>query len=203
MKRLNVDYLDVLQLHDIEYHGRRFLDQAINEGIPALQKLKEQGKIRFYGITTYPIDVFRVALSRVEVDTILSHNHYSLNDTLLLDLLSLVREKNLGLINASPLSMGLLTKRFVADWHPATEEHRAIVNRAISYCEKQGTTLEKLAVQFSTSNEAIPTTLVSTASSSNIKKDAAWTEDPLNTDLAAKVQEIIQPIFNKDWGFGG
>jgi aryl-alcohol dehydrogenase-like predicted oxidoreductase len=202
MKRLGVGYLDVFQLHDIEYHGGRFIEQALTEGISALQKLKEQSKTRFYGITTYPIEVFRKALARVDVDTILSHNHFSLNDTQLLDLLQLVKEQNLGLINASPLSMGLLTKRFVADWHPATEKHRAVVNRAISFCESEGTCLEKLAVWFSTSNEDIPTTLVSTANPERIKKNVTWIEESLDMQLVEEVQRILQPIFNKDWGFG-
>ncbi len=203
MKRLHVDYFDILLLHDIEYQGRRFMPQALNEGIPTLQKLKEHGKIRFYGFSAYPIDVFHQTLEQVDVDVILNHNHYCLNDTLLLDLLPLLREKNIGLINASPLACGLLTKRGAADWHPATNEDKSVIQRAIEFCEQHGTSLEKLAIQFATSNEDIPTTLVSTASSDRIAKNAAWAEEVPDEQMVMKVQEILQPIFNKDYNFGG
>ena len=202
MRRLGVDYLDVLQLHDIEYSGRRYLKQALEEAIPVLQKLKKQGKIKFYGVTAYPIDVFEQVLSQVEVDTILCHNHYSLNDTLLLDLLPLVKEKNVGLVGASPLGTSLLTERGAADWHPATKNDRAVVRRAVDFCKEHGTSIEKLAIQFATANKEIPTTLVSTASSKRIKQNIDWLKEPFEAELAHQVQEILQPIMNKDWNFG-
>jgi L-galactose dehydrogenase len=203
MRRLGVDYLDVLQLHDIEYQGGKYLEEALEAGIPALQKLKKQGKTRFYGLTAYPIEVFRRVLSQVEVDTVLCHNHYSLNDLLLLDLLPLVREKNIGLIAASPLGTSLLTERGAADWHPATEEDRAVVRRAANFCKENGTSIEKLAIQFATANPEIPTMLVSSASSKRIKRNIEWVEGPFDPELVVQVQQILEPIMNKDWNFGG
>src|SRR4051794_34498287 len=44
LTRLKTDYVDILLLHDIEFGS---LDQIMEEGIPALQQLKKQGKIRF------------------------------------------------------------------------------------------------------------------------------------------------------------
>ncbi|MBZ9537071.1 aldo/keto reductase [Cytobacillus oceanisediminis] len=48
LKRLNTDYIDILHLHDIEFGS---MDQIIHESIPTLNKLKQQGKIRFTGVT--------------------------------------------------------------------------------------------------------------------------------------------------------
>lgn len=201
MQRLGVDYLDVLQLHDIEYYGRPTIEQALSEGIPALQKLKEQGKIRFYGFGAYPVELFIEAAGRVDYDTVLCHNHYSLNDTQLLDLLPLVEKKGLALINASPLASGLLTKRGVPDWHPATKAELAIIQKAVEFCESTGTSLEKVAMQFSTCNKDIPTTLVSTASSKNIIGNVKWVEEPIDWPIAHRIQQIISPLFNKAWSF--
>jgi aryl-alcohol dehydrogenase-like predicted oxidoreductase len=201
MQRLGVDYFDVLQLHDIEYFGRRYLKQALEEAIPTLQKLKQQGKIRFFGITAYPIEVFEQVLSQVEVDTILCHNHYTLGDTLLLELMPLIKEKNVGLIGASPLGSGLLTERGAPDWHPANENDRTTVKQAVNFCKERGTSLEKLAIQFATANKEIPTTLVSTASSMSLKHNIDWLEEPFDVSLAQQVQEILQPIMNKDWKY--
>ena len=127
MRRLGVDYLDILNLHDIEYERGRYLEQALTEGIEALRLLKEQGKIRFYGITGYPLRVLRDAIDLVEPETVLIHNHYSLNDTSLVSMLPFLDQRGIGLINASPLGSGLLTSRGPAEWHPATKSERDLL----------------------------------------------------------------------------
>src|SRR5690606_36723727 len=130
----------------------------IEEGIPALQQLKEQGKIRFYGVSGLPLTIFDKTLNESDLDVILSYCHYSLNDTSLLSRLPLFKDKKIGLINASPLSMGLLSSRQVADWHPANQKIKEACRQAAEYCERQGEDLAKLAIQYSTANPDIPTT---------------------------------------------
>ena len=44
------------------------------------------------------------------MDAVLSYCHYSLNDSTLTDLIPYLKRKGVGIINASVLSMGLLTK---------------------------------------------------------------------------------------------
>ena len=44
------------------------------------------------------------------LDAVLSYCHYSLNDSTLTDLIPYLKRKGMGIINASVLSMGLLTK---------------------------------------------------------------------------------------------
>ena len=46
--RLGVDYLDICLCHDIEFVE---MSQIVNETLPALQTLKDQGKVRFIGIS--------------------------------------------------------------------------------------------------------------------------------------------------------
>lgn len=199
MKRLKVEFLDILNLHDIEYSNCRYLEQAMNEGIPALIKLKEQGKIRFFGIATCPIQVIREFIELHDIDIVMNHNQFTLSDTRLLSLLPLIRQKNIGMINSAPLGSGLLTTRGVASWHSAGEEEKALVNKAVEFCIKQGTSIEKLAIQFAVSCEHIPTTLVSTANPARIKMNAAYVEESVNKKLVERVREILKPISNKDW----
>lgn len=199
LQRLHTDYLDILLLHDIEFVS---LTQIFDEALPALHKLKEQGKIRFYGVSGLPLNIFRRTLEKTELDVMLSYCHYSLNDTSLLDLLPLIEEKQVGLINASPLSMGLLNGREVPDWHPADDEIKDACRKAAAYCESKGADLAKLAVQFSVANERIPTTLVSTASITNIERNLAWIEEPMDQELLQEVQAILAPIHNKTWPSG-
>lgn len=199
LQRLHTDYLDILLLHDIEFVS---LTQIFDEALPALHKLKEQGKIRFYGVSGLPLNIFRRTLEKTELDVMLSYCHYSLNDTSLLDLLPLIEEKQVGLINASPLSMGLLSGREVPDWHPADDEIKDACRKAAAYCESKGADLAKLAVQFSVANKRIPTTLVSTASITNIERNLAWIEEPMDQELLQEVQAILAPIHNKTWPSG-
>eukprot|EP01018_Ginkgo_biloba_P002172 Gb_13838 [translate_table: standard] len=134
LARLNLDYVDILQCHDIEFGS---LNQVIDETIPALQKLKETGKIRYIGITGLPLKIFPYVLDRVapgSVDVILSYCHYGINDSSLEDLLPYLKSKGVGVISASPLSMGLLTEGGPPEWHPAPSElkidmHAQLVHR--------------------------------------------------------------------------
>lgn len=108
LQRLNTDHVDLFFLHDIE-----FVEPAVilEEAMPTLQRLKQEGKIRHAGICGLPLELFRQMLPQIEVDAIISYCHYSLNDSTLLELLPLLSARQVGLVNASPLSMGLLGTR--------------------------------------------------------------------------------------------
>jgi L-galactose dehydrogenase len=196
LSRLNTDYIDILYLHDIEFVP---FEQIAEQAFPALDKLKQAGKIRFSGVSGLPLAVFEQALAVRELDSVLSYCHYSLNDTSLLDVLPLLEEKQVGLVSASPLSMGLLGMRPVADWHPAGETIRAACKQAAEHCAAKGEDIAKLAIQFATANERIPTTLVSTANPDNIRRNVQWLNEPLNQELLEEVLAILEPAHNRTW----
>jgi L-galactose dehydrogenase len=199
LARLNVDYVDILQCHDIEFSD---LDQVVNETLPALRQLQKQGKVRFVGVTGLPLKIFRYVLDRAELDTILSYCHYSLNDTALEALVPDLKEKQVGIINASPLSMGLLTEQGAPDWHPASAEIRAACARAAAFCRERGTDISKLALQFSVAHPDLATTLVGTASPENMTKNVRWVEEPMDQELLSHVMQMLGPIHNKTWSSG-
>ena len=196
LQRLGIDYVDIIQSHDNEYG---VLNQVVNETIPALRQIQKQGNARFVGITGYPLKIFDTILSSTEVNTILSYNHYSLNDTTLAGLLPWLREKGVGIINASPVSQGLLTNHELPAWHPAPEDVRKACADAAAYCRSQGTDIAKLAMQFSLSNPEIHTTLVGTADPANIVKNVKWIEEPIDKVLLGNVQRILAAIKDHGW----
>ena len=57
LARMGVEYVDVIQVHDMEFAPS--LNIILNETLPALKKVKEQGKARYIGITGYPLEQFR------------------------------------------------------------------------------------------------------------------------------------------------
>ncbi len=199
LRRLNTDYADILFLHDIEFVDPRMI---LDEAIPALNRLKEQGKIRFSGICGLPLALFEQLLPQIEVDAIISYCHYSLNDTTLLGLLPLLEKRGVGLVNASPISMGLLSTRGTPDWHPASQELKEACLRAARLAEARGADIAKLAMQFSTNNERIPTTLVSTANPDNIVRNARWIDEPTDEQLLNDVLEALKPIQGRTWVSG-
>ena len=84
LRRLRTDYLDVFQVHDVEYADRR---QILEETLPAMFRLREQGKVRFVGITGYPLHLLRDVAAAAPIDTVLSYCRYDLLDTTLDDVL--------------------------------------------------------------------------------------------------------------------
>jgi L-galactose dehydrogenase len=199
LRRLGVDYVDIIQSHDNEYGD---LNQVVRETIPALRQIQKQGKARLVGVTGYPLKVFRTILSSADVDTILSYNHYSLNDTTLVGLLPWLGQKDVGIINASPVSQGLLTNHELPAWHPAPEAVRTACATAAAYCRSQGTDIARLAMQFSLNNPEIHTTLVGSANPENIEKNAKWIEEPMDKAVLGKVQEILSGIKDHGWILG-
>jgi len=199
LSRLQTDYVDFFFLHDIEFVPAEII---LEEAVPAAMRLKEQGKIRYWGISGLPLQLFEKMIPRIDADVILSYCHYSLNDTSLLDLLPILEERGIGLVNASPLSMGLLSTRGTPDWHPASPELKAACRKAAEFCAARGADIAKLAVQFSTANERIPTTLVSTANPDNIARNARWTLEPIDEELLRDVLELLEPVLGVTWVSG-
>lgn len=200
--RLGVDYVDLIQCHDIEFADH---DQIINETLPALHRLKEQGLVRHVGITGLPLKVFPGILDRVGpevVETILSFCHYELNDTSLEDLIPYLKEKGVGIINASPTGMGLLTDRGAPSWHPASRTIQEVCRKAVAHCKARGEDIVKLAVQFCLAQPDIATTLVGTARPRNMRDNIAFANEPLNHELLAEVLEILAPIHNHNFTRG-
>lgn len=198
LARLGVEYLDVVQCHDIEFGD---LNQIVEETIPALRRLQAQGKVRAVGVSGLPLKIFTIA-ERVELDAILSYCHYSLNDTALLDLVPSLEQKGIGIINASPFSMRLLTEEGPPAWHPAPQALKDACARAAAYCRARGIDIAQLAIQFSVSNPDMDTTLVGTANPANIEKNVRWAETPLDRELLDEVLAILAPVHNQTWPSG-
>ncbi|MEO6567725.1 MAG: aldo/keto reductase [Opitutaceae bacterium] len=200
--RLGVDYIDLLQCHDIEFAD---LNQIVNETLPALVKLREAGRIGHIGITGLSLKIFPSVIDRVGpgvVETILSFCRYELNDTALDSLVPNLKAKGVGIINASPTGMGLLTERGVPSWHPAPPSMIAGALRAVEYCRSVGADIVKLAVQFCVAHPGIATTLVGSANPENIRKNIAFVDEPIDFELMAKVLELLRPIRNHNFTRG-
>ncbi|MHC4062010.1 MAG: aldo/keto reductase [Planctomycetota bacterium] len=200
LKRLRTDYVDLYQIHDVEY-GR--IDQVIGETIPAMFKLKKQGKIRFVGITGYPLTPLRKVCEAADVDTVLTYCHYNLMDTTMDDILTpIVREKGIGLINASPLHMRVLTDKGAPSWHPAPMEVFEAAREAALLCRRHGTTISNLAMQFVLAHTDVAVTLVGMSKVRHVDANVEIVGTEADPELLAEVLEMIRPVANICWKEG-
>lgn len=197
MERLGIDYVDLINVHDIEFQAALLggLQKVVDETLPALVKLRDEGIVRHVGITDLQPENLQWVVDHSPegtVESILCFCHYSLNDDMLTDYLDYFEERGIGVINASPFSMGLLSSRGAPDWHPAPESLRDACKRAAEYCAAQGYPIEELAIQFAVSlSPRIATTLFSSASPENVLRSISYVEKPIDWQLVEKVKEII------------
>lgn len=193
LHRMKTDHFDIMLCHDIEFVE---LSRIVEETLPALRKLKEQGKVRFIGISGYPMHIFRYVLERTDLDVILSYNHYTLQNTMLADLVPFLKSRGVGIMNAAPFSARLLTNAELPPWHKATPEVRRVARRAAEHCASRGIDIAQLALQFSIANEEISTCIVGSANPENVRKWVEWADTPIDETLLAETLAILEPIHN-------
>jgi aryl-alcohol dehydrogenase-like predicted oxidoreductase len=121
---------------------------------------------------------------------------HELNDNSLATLIPYLTAKGVGIINASPTGMGLLTPRRAPDWHPASKTIIEGCRRVVDYCESKSINIVKLAIQYSCSHPYIATTLVSTSRPQNIRDNIAHVEESMDQRLLAEVLALLEPIHN-------
>jgi len=194
LHRLGTDHIDIMLCHDIEFVE---MQQIVDETIPALRTIQQQGKVRFIGFSGYPMKIFRFILDQTEVDVALSYNQYTLQNTRFADeIVPLLKQKRVGAMNAGPFSARLLTNAPLPKWLKEPEEVKAAARHAAEHCARKGVDIAKLALQFSCANPDIATTIAGSANPENIRNWARWIAEPIDEHLLREVQEIFRPVKN-------
>lgn len=196
LERMRLDHLDIVFCHDIEFVD---LNQIVDETLPALRKEVEKGKVRYIGVSGYPMKIFHEMMSRTDLDVVLTYNHYTLQNEMALSLVEPCREKNVGLINAAPFSARLLTSATLPEWHKSTPEVREVAARAAEHCSQKGSDIAKLALQYSVANPAFASCITGSANPDRVAQWCDWLEEPMDEALVAEVKEILKPIHN--WAY--
>lgn len=194
LHRMGTDHLDILLCHDIEFVP---MQQIVDETLPAMRKLVEAGKVRFLGISGYPMKLFKFVLGQTDLDCVLSYNQYTLQNTRFADeLLPLLEERGVGAMNAGPFSARLLTNAPLPAWLKEPESVKDAARAAAALCESRGVDIAKLALQFSLSNPRIATTVAGSANPENIRNWAKWAAEPMDEGLLREVQALFAPVKN-------
>lgn len=224
MSRLGTDYLDLVYMHDVE-----FVEEAqIYEALRELKLLKDEGKVRNFGISGYPVDfllkVSTKCVSEPEIgalDAILSYSHGCLQNTRLFDIAQdfFTDSKLTKLMNGSILSMSLLRSGKTHDFHPASEElKKAVYDVAQTLQLEDGVELAELATRFSLKKWLFESELgaenktsivlgVSNLEEWNSALESYWkvangVDAEKDEQLFAKVQKLLGSHLNETWKSG-
>ena len=194
LHRLGTEYLDIVLCHDIEFVP---MQQIVDETIPALRKIQQAGKVRYIGISGYPMKAFRYVLDQTDLDCVLSYNQYTLQNTRFADeAVPYLKAKGVGVMSAGPFSARLLTNAPLPAWLKEPEAVKAAARTAAAHCESRGVDIAKLALQYAIANPDITTTVSGSANPHNIRNWAKWAAEPIDELLLAEVQAIFASVHN-------
>lgn len=193
LERMKVDHLDIVLCHDLEFVE---MSQIIEETLPAMRKQVDLGKVRYIGVSGYPMKMFKYVLENGDVDVVMTYNHYHLQNTMALELVPLCEEKGVGLLNAAPFCARLLTNAPLPAWHKATAYVESVARAAGARCKEAGVDIAQLAVQYALAHPAFTSCVTGSANPNRVSQWVDWAEEPMDEALLADVLEILKPIHN-------
>ena len=198
--RLRTDHVDLLQAHDVEF-GR--VERVVEETIPAMRKLQQQGKARYIGISGYSLPVLIRIAEQAHVDTILTYCHHNLMVADMNEiLLPVAKRLGIGVINASALHMGLLTESGPPAWHPAPEQVQAAGRQVMELCREHGVNGSEVALSFCFAHPEVASTLVGMATRGQVESSLRALRMRLDPQLLAEIRKVVAPVFNYLWPSG-
>lgn len=199
LQRLDTDYIDLIQLHATRVPGA---EQA--DALDALEKLKEQGKVRFIGVSVKSVQDALDCINGGRADTVqLVYN--MLQQDMADEALPLAQEKDVGIIAREPLRSGLLTGKWSADWEFHARDFRKyrfkgerfekaleIVEKLKFLLETGSKTMAQAAIRFVLSHPAVSVVIPGARRPSQIEDNASASDAAsLSEDELRRIREIV------------
>ena len=177
LSRLQTDYLDVYQLHSPQVHHLRE-----NDWLEVMQRLKEQGKIRYWGASINHIDAGVWLLERDLIDTLQPTFHMLYHEAVDA-MFGMVAEQNVGVVVKMALARGLLSGKYAADhvfaegeWHTqgAMTDPQEVLQKVeeLRFLERQGRGLAQAALQYLLSYPLVSTIIAGAKRPEQIETNA-------------------------------
>ncbi|MGD2177179.1 MAG: aldo/keto reductase, partial [Anaerolineae bacterium] len=202
LRRLQTDTIDVIQCH-IDYR-----DPTMEVFVEGFQKLKEQGKVRAYGVSTSDIDYLKAFNSDGGCGT-LQIDYSILNRTPEAEIFPYCQEHGIGVIARGSLAMGILTGKFSPhtqfsedDWRRRWQENpdeRATFLQDLEKVEKlrplaEGRSLAQLALQFVLAHPAVSVAIPGAKTAEQLAENVrAASLPPLTDEELAHIAAVTPP----------
>jgi D-threo-aldose 1-dehydrogenase len=188
LARLDVDRVDIVFVHDPDDH----VEQTINETIPALVDLREQGVIGAIGVGMNQWQAPLRILSESDLDVIMIAGRWTLLDQSALPLLDACGERQVAVMAAAPYNSGLLSHDWPADgayfdYKVASAEMLAKARRLAQDCADCGTTLPVAALQFPSRHPAVTSVVVGLCTPAQVASTTERLATAIPTELWAHI----------------
>ena len=186
LERLGLDRLGLVHLHDPENIS---FEEGVAPGGPleALQALKEEGVIAHLGVAGGPIDLLRRYIRTGAFAVVLTHNRYSLIDQSAEPLFEEAGELGVAVLNAAPFGGGVLAGAPQAQgyygYREAGPEILARIEALHAACARHDVPLAAAAVQFSTRDPRIVSTVVGVSKPERVDRLVELAQTPIPPEL--------------------
>ncbi|MFJ4172093.1 aldo/keto reductase [Paenarthrobacter sp. NPDC089714] len=202
LQLLRTDYVDILQLHDIEFVP---LGPLFEDSYAELVKLRDEGKCRYIGMTGYPAATMARAMQETQLDVLLTYSHATLlDDTLERELAPIAAEQGVGLINAAAVALGLLTPHgsSIGSGHPATGPVRDAAAKMVAHAASRGADIAFIANQYAIQRSGCATTLIGTGKISHLRSAVNAIETEIDEQLLQELLELRPSVEERTWTSG-
>lgn len=174
LKRLQVDRVDILLIHDPDAH----YEAALNEAFPTLAELRSQGVIKAIGAGMNQWQMLADFARHADFDCFLLAGRYTLLDqSALAEFLPLCQERNIAIFAGGVFNSGILATGPKAgakfNYKDASPEVLARAEGLARVCARHGVPLAVAAVQFPLAHPAITTILLGAASPTEVQTNLA------------------------------
>ena len=188
LRRLGVDRVDMVFIHDPDNHWREALDGAY----PTLAKLRAEGVIRAVGVGMTQAPMLARFIRETDIDVVLEAGVYSLLDTQAIgELLPEAERRGVGVIAAQAMHGGLIdgvpNPQF--RYRPVDQETRAKVARIAAVCHEHGVPTAAAAIQFPLGHPAVECVLTGPGSPEQLRENLAWAALPIPAEVWARLRD--------------
>ncbi|WP_369205272.1 aldo/keto reductase [Streptomyces sp. PU-14G] len=183
LRRLGLDRVDIVYLHDPDDHEREALDQAY----PALERLRGEGVVKAIGVGMNTSAMPARFVRDTDIDVVLLAGRYTLLDRSgLADLLPAARERGTSVVAGGVFNSGVLADprpEATYDYRPAS---RGLLERALALgriCAGFGVPLRAAAARFPLSHPAVAGVLLGLRTPAEVRDAVAQFRRPLPDEL--------------------
>jgi D-threo-aldose 1-dehydrogenase len=207
--RLGLDRLPMLYLHDPEHIG---WEEAFAPDGPvrALVEMKERGLVDAIGISGGPAPMLLRYVETGLFDAVITHNRFTLVDRSADELLSVASARSISVVNAAVYGGGALAKwpapveRYA--YRPADPAMADAIGRMGRACENAGVSLAAAALQASTRDPRVTSTIVGASTAAQVHEAIAADNVEIPEALWAELDALApSPLLWQDppgsvWG---
>lgn len=184
LHRLQTDYIDLYQLHG------GTIEDPLDETIEAFEELRDEGLIKWYGISSIRPNVIREFIQNSSIVSVMMQ--YSLLDRRPEEVMGLLREHNISVVTRGSVAKGLLSDKVFE-----TIENGQLNDNYLDYSNTDikdllesikariltgHRTLNEVALQFNLANESVAAVVTGASSVEQIRDNVRAVNSPILSD---------------------